>query len=188
MEKIEVTKGMLKKLMDATISDQEVLRLQNSYKDEDRFDKYLELLQESVPWDDKIMMRLSEHVFVVQTKSGDMISKCTCGQEFGDYRINWKMNCLVNVRRSKEEMGEVYAPEPAIPEPGWAEIREFYCPKCAAQLAVEVVPPGYPVIFEMLPDIPGFYRETLGRPLSSEEKYCYEDKTLSLTQKWGKEV
>lgn len=188
MEKIEVRKELIKKLMDGVISDQEVLRLQNSYKDEDRFQKYMELLQEMVPWDDKILLRLSEHVYVVQKDSGERISKCTCGYEFGDYRVNWKLNCLINVRKTIEEMSEVYSPEPACPEPEWQEIREFFCPGCGAQLAVEVVPPGYPVLFEFLPDIDGFYQEQFGSPLPDAGKYKYEDKSVEQTKKWAKEV
>lgn len=189
MERIEVPKEMIKKLMDGVLSDQEVLMLQNSYKDHDRFFKYLEVLQERVPWDDKILMRLSEHVYVVQKKdTGERISKCTCGYEFGDYRVNWKLNCLINVRKTIEEMSEVYHPIPACPEPEWQEIREFFCPGCGTQLAVEVVPPGYPILFEFLPDLDSFYKEWLHSPLPDHGKYRFEDKSLTLIEKWSKEV
>lgn len=187
MEKIEVTKEMIKKLLDGTINDQEVLRLQNSYKDEDRFDKYTELLQERVAWKDRILLRISEHVYVVVNKSKELVCKCTCGHEFGDYRINFKLNCLINVRKTLAEMCEVYSPEPACPEPEWQEIREFFCPSCGAQLAVEVVPPGYPVMFEFLPDVFGFYSRR-GAPLDSESKYEYADQSLTQINKWSTEV
>jgi len=188
MEKMDVSKELVKKLMEGVISDQEVLRLLNSYKDEDRFEKYMELLQEKVPWDDKILLRLSEHVFVVRKASGDRISKCSCGHEFGDYRVNWKLNCLINVRTTIQEMSEVYSPEPACPEPQWQEIREFFCPCCGTQLAVEVLPPGYTVQFEFLPDIDGLYREQLSSPLPDEDKYTNEDKSIELIKSWAKEV
>jgi len=189
MERIEVGKELVRKLVDGTISDQDVLRLQNSYKDDDRFNKYVEVLQERVKWKDRILMRISDNVYIVQKeKSGEIISKCTCGHDFFDYRTNWKLGCLINVRKTLKEMSEVYSPEPACPEPEWQEIREFYCPDCGAQLAVEVLPPGYPVMFEFLADIPGFYREYLGTPLTPEKKYECQDKSLELTKTWGKEI
>lgn len=183
MEKFEVTKEMIKKLLNGTINDQEVLRLQNAYKDEDRFIKYLEVLQERVPWKDRILLRVSEHVYVVANKAKQVVYKCSCGHEFGDYRVNWKLECLINVRKTLAEMSEVYSPAPACPEPEWQEIREFFCPTCAAQLAVEVVPPGYPVMFEFLPDLPGFYRQ-LGTPLGAVLTGVHEDQSLTYTQEW----
>ena len=45
------------------------------------------------------------------------------------------------------------------------EIREFICPGCGTLLEVEAVPPGYPVTFDFLPDLEGFYEQILGRPL-----------------------
>jgi acetone carboxylase gamma subunit len=36
---------------------------------------------------------------------------------------------------------------------------------CLAQLEVEAVPSGYPVIFDFLPDLEGFYNTILGQPL-----------------------
>jgi acetone carboxylase gamma subunit len=80
----------------------------------------------------------------------------------------------------------VFDPAPGCPEPGWQEVREFFCP-CpnAEQLAVEVVPPGYPVIFEMLPDLDTFYREILGKPLPDEAPEWYADKTSEVTAQWA---
>lgn len=190
MEKIEITKDMIRKMVDGTIGDQDVIRMQNSYKDEDRFHKYLEVLQERVRWKDKILMRISDNVYIVEKdkQGGEIICKCFCGHEFFDYRINWKMGCRINVRRTLKEMQEVYQPDHACPEPEWQEIREFYCPDCGTQLAVEVLAPGFPVVFEMLADVPGFYREYLGTPLTQEKKFASEDKTLELTKTWGKEI
>jgi acetone carboxylase, gamma subunit len=82
-------------------------------------------------------------------------------------------------------MSEVYDPAPAVPEPGWQEIREFFCPTCASQLAVEVVAPGYPIVFEMLPDLDKFYGEYLDTPLADSAADWYEDQTHRVTQKWA---
>ena len=79
----------------------------------------------------------------------------------------------------------MYDPAPACPEPGWQEVREFFCPDCASQLAVEVVAPGYPVVLEMLPDLDKFYREYLGQPLPDERPDWYRDRTENVTSTWA---
>ncbi|AEH48278.1 acetone carboxylase subunit gamma [Parageobacillus thermoglucosidasius] len=184
-----IDKDLIRQLLDGTISDEDVQRLQRMpNKDADRFWTYLEVLQERVPWDDKILMRLNDHLYIVRDKSGNRIVKCDCGHEFGDYRINWKLKSLVRVRKTLDEFKQVYFPEPACPEPGWQEIREFFCPNCVAQLAVEVVPPGYPVVFEMLPDLDRFYREFLGKPLEDESPNWFEDRSQELLEEWGQKV
>ncbi|GAX90004.1 acetone carboxylase subunit gamma [Effusibacillus lacus] len=184
-----IDKDLIRQLLDGTISDDDVQRLQRMpYKDADRFWQYLEVLQDSVPWDEKILLRLNDHLYVVRDKSGNRIVKCDCGHEYGDYRINWKLQSLVRVRKTLDEFKQVYSPEPACPEPEWQEIREFYCPNCVAQLAVEVVPPGYPIVFEMLPDLDRFYRDFLGKPLEDESSNWYEDRSEDLLAKWGQEV
>ena len=81
-------------------------------------------------------------------------------------------------------MAQVYDPAPAVPEPGWQEIREFFCPSCATQHAVEVVAPGYPIVFEVLPDLDQFYRDYLGSPLADERSDWYQDRSASVTAGW----
>ncbi len=51
----------------------------------------------------------------------------------------------------------------------------------------EVVPPGYPPIFEMLPDLDSFYREWLGQPLPDESPDWFADKTLEKPAEWARE-
>jgi len=76
-------------------------------------------------------------------------------KEFAEDVHNMYADCLkrVYVRRTREEMAEVISVEEALPNTDLVEMREFYCPGCYAQLGVEVVPVGYPVLFEMLPDL-----------------------------------
>lgn len=181
-----VDKDLIRQLVKGDISDDNVTRLlKMSRKDKGRFFQYLEVLQDEVAWDEKILLRISDKLYVVAKSSGERVVKCECGQEFGDYRQNWKLQCRIRVRKTLEEFKEVYDPEPACPEPGWQEIREFFCPgEHAAQLAVEVVSPGYPIVFEMLPDLDVFYRDYLDRPLSDESSDWYKDKTSDLTQSW----
>ena len=186
MAESQVDKDLIRQLVEGDISEDNVTRLQKmSRKDKDRFFQYVEVLQEKVPWDEKILLRISDELYVVATQEGGRIVKCECGHEFGDYRENWKLQCRIRVRKTLEEFKEVYDPEPACPEPGWQEIREYFCPgDHAAQLAVEVVSPGYPIVFEMLPDLDVFYRDYLGRPLPDESSQWYKDQTSNVTQSW----
>ena len=153
MSEVNVTKEMLADLMDGRLEDDYVqARLQRMRrKDKDRFWTYVEVLQERVPWDNKILLRLTS-TSTSSSRQGDTgrIVKCDCGHEYGDYRVNWKLGCRVRVRRTAAEFEEVYSPAYVIPEPEWMEIREYYCPGCVAQLAVEVTPPGYPPLFDVL--------------------------------------
>lgn len=190
MSDVGVTSEMLADLMDGRLEDDYVQRLQRMRrKDPSRLLTYLEVLQERAAWPNRILLRLNDHLSIVR-EQGDTgrIVKCDCGYEFGDYRINWKLGCRVRVRRSKEEFEEVYSPTYAIPEPDWMTIREYYCPGCLTQLAVEVVPPGYPALFDMLPDLDTLYREWLGMPLEDESPDWFRDRTNELTATWFEEA
>ncbi len=152
-------------------------------KDDDRFDKYLEILQERVKWTERILLPLGEHLYIVE-KGEDRIVKCDCGHEFGDYRVNWKLKSLIYVRDSEEKLDEVFF-GPRKPDPDLCEVREYFCPGCGTQLEVETLPVGYPAIFDFLPDIDVFYNDWLGRPLATEKEL--KDLTNELIRKWGEE-
>jgi acetone carboxylase gamma subunit len=152
----------------------------SGFKDEDRFDKYIEILQDKVPWKERILLPLAEHLYIVEKGEGRIV-KCDCGYEFGDYRENWKLKALINTIETEEEMDELY-PGFAKPDVHYCEIRQFYCPGCGSQLEVETVPKGFPIIFDFLPDIDTFYREWLQSPLSTEKEY--QDLTYALIKKW----
>jgi len=156
-------KEKIARLIDGELPWDEVKMMISEPKDADRFDKYLAVLQERVPWPERILLPLAEHLYVVQ-KGPERVVKCDCGYEFRDYRQNWKLDALVYVRRSMEQFAEVGIPL-LMSDPQWCELREYYCPGCATQLEVEAVPPGYPVLFTFKPDLESFYREWLGRPL-----------------------
>lgn len=177
-----IDKNLIRQLVEGTISRENGRELIAMHKkDTGRFRAYLEVLQERVRWEDKILLRFSDHLYIVHKKPGGRIVKCDCGHEFGDYRSNWKLSALIRIRSTIQEFKEVYTPEPACPDPEWQEIREFYCPNCQAQLAVEVVAPGYPLVFEMLPDLDRFYRDFLGNPLPDEDAGWFEDRTAEAT-------
>jgi acetone carboxylase, gamma subunit len=156
-------------------------------KDTDRFWKYLEVLQERVPWKDKILLRISDHLYIVAKPDSRRVVKCDCGQELGDYRINWKLSCRIRVRNTIEEMREVFTIEEGLPDPSKVEAREYYCPGCLSQVAVELVPLGYPPLIEMLPDLDTFYRDWLGKPLPDERPDWFQDRTVEAPARWVKE-
>lgn len=155
-------KKTLERMLDGELAWEELKPIIAGRKDPDRFEKLMEILQERVPWKEKILLPLHEHLYVV-AKEGKRIVKCDCGYEFGDYKENWKTKCRVRVRDKAEEIEELY-PKYMGSDPEWMELREYFCPGCLALLDVESVPPGYPTVFNFLPDIDTFYEKWLGRP------------------------
>lgn len=163
---VEVTERTLEELIAGRLPGSQVRAIQSGYKDGDRFQKYLAVLQRSVPWDDRILLPFGEHLFIVQRADGARIVKCDCGHEFCDYRENWKLHARIHVRDTEEQFRELY-PAKMHGDPRWNVLREYFCPGCATLLEVEAVPPGYPVIHDFVPDLEGFYEEWLGIELPS---------------------
>jgi acetone carboxylase gamma subunit len=160
---MKLDKDTLRDLVDEKLPRGQVRAIQSGFKDADRFDKYLEILQERVSWPEPIVLPFGEHLYVVKSNGGYRV-KCDCGHEFCDYRENWKLEALINVRDSQESLREIY-PEKMSGDPAWNHLREYFCPGCRTLLEVEAVPPGYPVVHDFLPDLEGFYTEWLGRDL-----------------------
>ena len=177
---MEYSKQDLKDLYDGKLPWDKIKEIMSRPKDDDRFDKYVEILQERVPWPERILLPLGEHLYVVQ-KGKERIVKCDCGHEFGDYRRNWKLSALIFARDTREKLEEIY-PGIRCPDPSLCEVREYYCPKCASLLKVESVPVSYPIIFDFLPDIDAFYRDWLGKPLPEEKEYT--DMSRQVTMAW----
>jgi acetone carboxylase, gamma subunit len=151
-------------LVDERLPRGQVRAIQSGYKDADRFDKYLALLQERVGWDDPIVLPFGEHLYVVAKPGGSYVVKCDCGHEFCAHTENWKLEAVINVRRSDEALREIY-PSKMHGDPAWNELREYFCPGCQTLLEVEAVPPGYPVVHDFVPDLEAFYGGWLGRRL-----------------------
>lgn len=162
---MRLDKETLRDLVDEKLPRAQVRAIQSGYKDTDRFDKYVEILQERVGWPEQIVLPFGEHLYVV-IKDGAYLIKCDCGHEFCDYRENWKLEALINVRDRVEDLREIY-PEKMHGDPDWNVLREFFCPGCKTLLEVEAVPPGYPPVHDFVPDLEGFYEDWLGRPLPS---------------------
>ena len=111
----------------------------------EQLQKMIGAAQRRLAWSDRIVMPMQEHLWVVE-KHGQLIVKCDCGHEFGDYHRNWKLGALIYDRNPKE----IY-PGVTGPDPEWCLFREFYCPGCLTQLEVEAVPHGIPLIFSFEP-------------------------------------
>jgi len=160
---MKLDKDTLRDLIDEKLPRGQVRAIQSGFKDADRFDKYVEILQERASWDDQIVLPFGEHLYIVKSGDGYRV-KCDCGHEFCDYRENWKLDALINVRDSAESLREIY-PDKMHGDPEWNSLREYFCPGCKTLLEVEAVPPGYPVVHDFVPDLEGFYEDWLGRPL-----------------------
>jgi acetone carboxylase, gamma subunit len=177
------TKEDIKQLISGSLTWDELKRMMTSAKDSDRFAVYCEVLQEGVDWDERILLPLAEHLFIVE-KGDERIVKCDCGHEFGDYRVNWKLNAVVFCRESDEEIAEVWIGPRGGDAPRRTQLREFYCPGCAAQLEVEALPPGYHTVFSFLPDLDTFYADWLGEPLADAGPDWFQDRTYEVFEKW----
>src|SRR3970282_1701416 len=93
-------------LVDGKLPWPRVQEIMKDAKDADRFDKWLAILQTRGPLPPQILLPLTPALFIVQ-KGAARIVKCRCGHEFGDYRVNWKLEALIHVRDSEEFRSEV---------------------------------------------------------------------------------
>lgn len=135
-------------------------------KDPNRFEVTREVLQERVDWEDVVLVPLSDRLYVVgdaDCEGVDRRIKCECGHDFCEADENWKRHARVRVREDESEIREIY-PEGMGSKPEWTfQLREWFCPGCYAQLAVDAVPAGYPVVRSFEPDVDAFYEEWLDR-------------------------
>ncbi len=171
----------IRRLVDAELPWTRVQEIMRSPKDANRLQVWIDILQERVEWDERILLPLTPALFIVQSGSRRVV-KCRCGQEFGDdYRVNWKLEALIYVHEDRESLDRIYRGIDQ-PDPEWIQLREYTCPGCGTQLEVEAVPRGCPPDFEFLPDLDTFYRDWLDSPLP--EAQHFEDKTLSRIAEW----
>ncbi len=163
---------VIRDLIDGQLPWQSTKAIMSQYKDDDRFFKYIDILQERVAFKDPILLPIGEHLHIVSKKKepqGERVVKCSCGYEFGHYTENWKLKAVINVRNDEEAIAEIYPGRHSY-DPEWMEIREFICPSCARLLEVEAAAPGYPIVFDFLPYLETFYRDWLGKELPAEPK------------------
>jgi acetone carboxylase gamma subunit len=151
-------------LVQRKLSWEETLGLMRAPKSADRFDQTLAAYSAQVDWDEQILLPLGENLFIV-AKNGRAIVKTTAGAELGPWNGNWKMQCHVIVRRTREQLLEIYPEHHLTIDPDLVEIREFICPISGTLLDVDCVPPTYPVEVDFTPDLHTFYTEWLDREL-----------------------
>ena len=93
----------IEKLVDGKLPWPRVQEIMKNPKDSDRFEKWVQILQGRVSWPEKILLPLTSNLFIVQ-KGEERIVKCRCGHEYGDYRVNWKLESLICVRDTEEKL------------------------------------------------------------------------------------
>ena len=60
------SKDQIQNLIEGKLPWQRARAIISAPKDDDRFEKYLEILQERVPWPDRILLPLGEHLYIVE--------------------------------------------------------------------------------------------------------------------------
>ncbi len=158
------TEEVINALVRNQLSWQELLGLMRSPKSGTRFEETLQAWQSLVSWDEQILLPLGENLFIV-AKDGNAIVKTLAGAELGPWDGNWKMKCRMIVRRTREDLLEIYPENDMTIDPNLIEIREFLCPISGTLLDVDCVPPAFPVEVDFTPDLATFYRDWLGREL-----------------------
>lgn len=159
------TQEQVDHLVDGRLDWDTTIRMLSMPKDGERFEMYLKTLQKKLDWNDRIVLPLAPHLYIVQrARDKRWVTKCDCGHEFGDYWQNWKLAAHVYVREDAQAMSEVY-PKLMAPDTQWQVYREYYCPQCATLHDVEAPTPWYPVIHDFEPDIDTFYKEWVNLPL-----------------------
>ena len=94
----------LQALVEERLTRREVKEIQSSYKDADRFQKWLSVLQRGVGYEDPIVLPAGEGLNIVKRRSdGEMVYRCDCGQDFCSHDRNWKMDAVVYVRESEQD-------------------------------------------------------------------------------------
>jgi acetone carboxylase gamma subunit len=163
---IEYPIDVIRDLLAGRLPWPQIHQVMSGHKDADRFQKYRMLLQERQDGGE-VVLPIGERLVIVR-RDREFVVRCECGHEFGDFRTNWKLGARILVRDTDELLDEIY-PGRLKCDPEWMEIRELICPGCAALLEVEAVPPGYPLMFDMLPDIEAFYGSFLDEPVSDDD-------------------
>lgn len=167
----QYTQDQVKHLVEGNLDWGTTMQMLTMPKDIERFSMYLKALQEKVKFEDKIILPLGPHLYVVQKPNKEWVIKCECGHEFCAPEENWKLHANIYVRDTKEKMEEIY-PDLLACDTNWQVYREYICPKegCATLLDVEAPTPWYPIIHDFEPDIETFYKDWLGLPVPERKK------------------
>lgn len=158
------TKEEIKHLVEGSLDWNTTFKMLSMPKDKERFELYLEILQEKVGFKEKIILPLGPHLFIVQNQDKTWVTQCSCGHKFCAPEENWKLHANIYVRDTAEKMHEIY-PELLASDTDWQVFREYICPTCGVMHDVEAPTPWYPVIHDFEPDIKTFYEDWLGLKL-----------------------
>jgi acetone carboxylase gamma subunit len=102
----EYTQDTIEQLVDGRLPWPELRRTMSSFKDDGRFAAYVAALQQRVPWEDRIVLPLSDNLFIVQRPDGELVTNSRPGFDFGDYRRNWKLKAVIFERDTLDLMNE----------------------------------------------------------------------------------
>ena len=103
------TRTKVAELIDGTIDRDTLNQMLSEPKDAERFTTYIDILQERVPWKDRIILPYGPKLYCVQVAATKQWTiRCECGHDFCDQRENWKLHALVNVRDTQEKLEEIY--------------------------------------------------------------------------------
>jgi|SRR5680860_101471 len=91
-------RALIEQLVDGELAFNQVHKILSSFKDTDRFDKYVSILQERVPYKDRIILPYGLHLNIVINQGGKRVVKCDCGHELCEHTTNWKMHAMVYIR------------------------------------------------------------------------------------------
>src|SRR5271166_2963123 len=70
-------------LLDEQLSRREIKDIQSAYKDADRFEKWVTVLQARVPYEDPIVLPAGEGLNIVRRRAdGQLTYRCDCGHDF----------------------------------------------------------------------------------------------------------
>lgn len=167
------TTTKIQDLIDGTIDQETLTQMLSTPKDQERFQMYLEILQERVSWDDKIILPLGPKLYIIQRKEDNhWMIRSEAGHDFCEWTQNWKLHARVRVRETAADMEEIY-PKLMTPSTDWQVIREYYCPLSGDLLDVEAPTPWYPVIHDFEPDIDTFYRDWVNLPIPERGSASY---------------
>jgi len=90
----------------------------------------------------KTILNLTPYLDLIEDSNGETLIVCSqCDTIYCRPSENFKYFSLISERAPKE-----IQPGRLSFDGEWITYREFYCPGCAAQIEVEAVPPGWPIL------------------------------------------
>ena len=99
------TRAKIADLIDGTIDHDTLHQMLSTPKDPERFRTYLDILQDRVPWSEKIILPLGPKLYIVQQHhTNKWTVRCECGHDFCDWKENWKLFACVAVRDTPEQL------------------------------------------------------------------------------------